>query len=204
MLELLIATKNIGKFREMMEVFADLTNQINFVFLGDLEVEDEDFVEDGLTFAANARKKAEYYGKKLNLSAIGEDSGILVDAFPGELGVKTRRWGAGEHATDQEWITYFMNKMTDVAKENRGAKFVCSTYFYNNGNDFAVEAETKGQITNALEAEIQPGIPLSACFVAEGKQLVYSALSEAEKNSLSHRGKAMKKVKEFLKKVVAN
>jgi XTP/dITP diphosphohydrolase len=230
MFELLIATKNIGKFREMMEVFADLTNQINFRFLGEFEnLEDAHFEEDGETFADNAYKKAKFYGDLLGIPAIGEDSGILVDAFPGELGVKTRRWGAGANATDLEWITYFLEKMKDVPEGKRGAKFVCSSYLYFplNGRagaeaeghanaqaeadvdrpereDFAIEAETCGRITQGLEAKIQPGIPLSACFVAEGRDKVYSAMSEAEKNSLSHRGKAMKKMKEVLSAFICN
>ena len=128
--ELLVATKNPGKFSEITEVLGN--TEFDLLFLGSMQVEDEDFAEDGETFEANSRKKAEYYGKKFGMLTLGEDSGILIDALKGELGVKTRRWGAGEHASDTEWIDYFMNRME--GEENRLASFVCCGCLWNPEN----------------------------------------------------------------------
>jgi XTP/dITP diphosphohydrolase len=192
--KLLIATKNPGKWREILEVVGDL--EIEYVFLGDLEVEDSDFVEDGETFKENAFKKAKYYFDKTGMLSLGEDSGILIDAFPGELGVKTRRWGAGEKASDQEWIDYFMKRMRGV--EDRRGRFVCCGCLYDGKEAQYFKGETCGVITEEMRAEIIPGIPISSCFIPEGLEKVYSNLSVEEKNQVSHRGKAMVELREVL------
>lgn len=197
--ELLIATKNPGKFREICEALSGVP--FSLVALGDLKIDDSDFVEDGETFAENSLKKARYYFEKTGLLSLGEDSGILVDALDGELGVKTRRWGAGEKANDEEWINFFMNRMADEIQ--RGAKFVCSACVYGadkNGQKVFEEffGETFGRISEKIEAPILPGIPLSSCFIPDGFEKVYAALSATEKNTISHRGKAMIGVRDFL------
>lgn len=194
MRKLLIATTNPGKYREIIEVIGDLP--FKFLFLGEMGVEAEDFVEDGETFEENAFKKARYFADKTGLLTVGEDSGILVDALPGELGVKTRRWGAGEKASDQEWIDYFMQRMD--GEENRGASFVCVSCLVGDGPEKYFKGETRGIITNKMMATILPGIPLSSCFVAEGGEKVYAEMSEQEKNAISHRGKAMFGLRNFL------
>lgn len=167
------------------------------IFLRDLSIEDGDFFEDGETFEDNAYKKAAYYAAKTGLLTLGEDSGILVDAFPDELGVKTRRWGAGEKASDQEWLDHFMARMEGV--EGRGAKFVCNACLVGEGEVRACfEGDTLGEITLGVEGPMLEGIPLSAVFRPKGYDKVYSALTTAEKNGISHRGKALAKIREFL------
>lgn len=193
MRELLIATKNPGKFNEISEVLSGLPFEL--VFLGNLDVDDEDFVEDGETFAENAYKKARYFADKLAMPALAEDSGIMIDALEGELGLKTRRWGAGEHANDEEWIEYFMNRMEN--EKERGAKFVCSSCYLSGDTELYFEGETSGVITAKLMAPIKEGLPLSSCFLPEGCEKVYAALSEEEKNRVSHRGKAIREVRSF-------
>lgn len=194
MKELLIATKNPGKFREITEALNGVP--FGLVFLGGLNVDDRDFIEDGETFAENAKKKALYYAEKTGLIALGEDSGIVVEALGHELGVKTRRWGAGESASDEEWINYFLRRMEGV--ENRAAKFVCNACIFGGGIDRQFEAEVSGRISEALMAPLLPGIPLSSCFIPFGMDRVYAQLSVEEKNRLSHRGKAMAGVRKAL------
>lgn len=200
MQELLIATKNPGKFREITEFLDGLP--LRAVFLGDLktsdEVPDEELEEDGTTFKENAYKKAEYYFRGSGLPVLAEDSGILIDALEGELGIKTRRWGVGEKASDEEWIEHFLKRMEKV--ENRRAAFVCSACFFNGEEALFFEGKTVGRITRELEAPLIPGIPLSSCFIPEGEEKVYAALTVSEKNKISHRGKAMSKLRSFLMK----
>lgn len=213
MRELLVATKNPGKFKEVKEVLDGVGFKLSF--LGDFVrgndgFDDSDFVENGETFEENARKKAEYYFGKLKgrsgngeLFVLGEDSGIIVDALDGELGIKTRRWGAGEQASDEEWINYFLERMKDVPQGKRGAEFVCSACLkginFGGGEIFEnFSGKTRGVITDGLEAPLRCGIPLSSCFRPEGFDGVYAALSVEEKNRISHRGKAMSKLREFL------
>lgn len=194
MKKLLVATRNPGKFREICEAFEG--SGIELLFLGDMVVEDGDFVEDGDTFEENARKKAVYYHEKTGLLSLGEDSGIIVNALAGELGVKTRRWGAGEGASDSEWLDFFMDRMR--GEGDRSAEFVCAACIYGEGIDECFFGETRGEITQEPRAEIHKGIPLSSVFLPEGVVQVYAALSAEEKNKISHRGKAIGQVVRFL------
>ena len=199
MRELLIATKNPGKFREICEALEGAPFLL--ISLVDLKIDDSDFVEDGETFIDNAVKRARYYYDKTGILSLGEDSGILVDALSGELGVKTRRWGAGENASDSEWLDFFMDRMEGL--ENRGAKFICSACVFGRdeeGLDICEKffGETDGRISEKIETEILSGIPLSSCFIPDGFDRAYASLSVGEKNAISHRGKAMSKVKKFL------
>jgi XTP/dITP diphosphohydrolase len=202
MQKLLIATKNPGKFQEILNVFEGLP--IEFIFLGDLDVDDQGFAEDGETFLENAYKKAEFFGQKTGMVTLGEDSGILVNALVDELGVKTRRWGAGEEASDEEWIEYFMKRMKE--EEDREAKFVCGACLWDKDRelDERFEGETKGEITEKLMAPILRGLPLSSCFKPEGMEDVYAALGAEYKNKISHRGKAISQVRAFLEKLIAD
>jgi len=202
---LLIATKNPGKFSEISEVLESLP--IKLLSLKDLGLNDE-VEEHGVTHEENAILKARYFFEKTGLPTLGEDSGIHVDAFPGELGVQTRRWGGLEKATDEEWIEYFLKQMAKVPGEKRGAKFVCfAALILGRENKFAVASfenpaifsgETRGIITKTLEAPLKHGIPISSCFKPEGFDKVYAALTVEEKNRVSHRGKAVHQVRDFL------
>ncbi len=192
----LIATSNKGKFREMMEVLGVLPYE--FVRLDELGIAG-DCEENADSFEGNAMLKAHYYHQKSGLLTISEDSGILVDALDGELGIKTRRWGAGEKASDEAWIEFFLKRMADVPHQRRGAKFVCcSAVLDEKGGEHLFRGETEGIITQTLEAPIYQGLPLSSCFKPVGQDKVYAALTPAEKNQVSHRGKAMKQVHDWL------
>lgn len=201
---LLIATQNIGKFSEIQEVLRDLPLELFHLKLDHFsdKLKDDYFEETGETFEENAQLKAMHYNQLLGMPTVGEDSGIIVDALAGELGIKTRRWGAGEKATDEEWIEHFMKIMKDVPDEKRTARFVCAAAFMNGEGEVAVfRGQTEGIITRALEAPLRPGIPLSSCFRPIGKNKVYAALDEKEKNQISHRGKAFHELKDFISEV---
>lgn len=201
-IKILIATQNIGKFTEIQEVLSSLPLDLYHLKLKKFAsyLKDDYFEEHGETFEENAELKAMHYHELIGMTTIGEDSGIIVDALKGELGVKTRRWGAGEHATDEEWIEHFMKVMKDIPDEKRTAKFVCVAAFMDGGGEVVMfKGETKGIITHDLEAPLKPGIPLSSCFKPLGKNKVYASLTEEEKNQISHRGKAFHELKTFIK-----
>jgi len=192
----LIATTNEGKFGEIGEVLRDLNIELYHLHSRDLYakngslmneiMKDDHFEESGETFEGNASLKAMHYCEIVGMPTIGEDSGIIVDALSGELGVKTRRWGAGEKATDEEWIKYFMNVMEGIPEEKRTARFVCCAAFTDgeSGEIYLFKGQTEGIITNKLEAPLRKGIPLSSCFRPAGSDKVYSALTENEKNKI--------------------
>lgn len=216
-MRILIATKNRGKFNEITGVLNDLPGA-EIVFLGDVMADgvgkpvfdDSDFVEDGDDHRSNALKKARYYydhlADAMNFDfVLGEDSGIYVDALGAELGVHTRRWGAGENATDEEWLDVFMKEMERRAgaESQRGAKFVCHACLIGGVENSEVsaeffEGETYGVITQEVASKVLPGLPLSSVFLPEGYDKVYAELSQDEKNAISHRGQAISKIRGFL------
>lgn len=200
--KLLIATQNIGKFGEIKEVLGSLPLELYHLKLDHFTnvLNNDNFEEYGSTFEENAELKAMHYHEIIGIPTIGEDSGIIVDALKGELGVKTRRWGAGATASDEEWIEHFMKVMKDIPTDKRTARFVCAAAFKDGDGEIAMfRGQTEGIITHDLQAPLKPGIPLSSCFKPKGKTKVYAALSEKEKNQVSHRGKAFHELKRYIK-----
>jgi len=194
--KLVIATSNPGKYREIMEVLSGVPYEVKSS--GELGLND-DCVEDGVTYRENALKKVQHYAAQTGFLTLAEDSGIVVDALEGELGVKTRRFGAGERASDEEWIEYFLDVLKDVPDTERTARFICcGALMDEEGEVRYFEGKTEGVITAGLEAPIYRGLPISSCFRPVGFEKVYAALSVAEKNRVSHRGKAMHAVREVL------
>jgi len=193
-MKLLLATSNKGKIIEMSEVLAGLPLLLQTP--ADLSITDQPH-EHGETYRDNAIIKATYYHELSKLPTVADDSGIVVEALQNELGVQTRRWGAGADATDEEWIRVFLERMKK--EENKKARFICSLAFTDeNGEIACFEGVCDGVITQTLEAEYLPGLPISACFKPDGFDCVYSAMSIDQKNSTSHRGRALKKMREFL------
>lgn len=204
MKKILIATGNLGKFKEILNVLRDLP--FEFLSLGDLNGGGVfDLVEDGETFAENSLKKASYFAARFGLPTLAEDSGVLVDALPGELGVRTRRWGAGELASDDEWIEFFMRRMESVPDLDRGACFVCNACFVDleNGIEKFFEGETCGHISRTLMAPLLSGLPLSSCFIPDGHSKAYAELTADEKAEISHRGQAISKFRDYLKSLAS-
>lgn len=193
-MKILIATRNRGKFNGLKEGLEGLPFQ--FVSLDDEGVEG-DVVETGETYEENAILKAEYFGKIAGLITLSDDSGIVVDALANELGVKTRRWGAGEKATDTEWLDFFLKRL--ALEQSRKAEFICTVALYRpNLETITFRGETKGIILEQPVTEIEHGIPLSSVFLPEGQTRVYSALAKEEFVQVSHRGKAVRQCRDFL------
>ncbi len=193
-MKVLIATKNPGKFSEIREMLGTL--EADFVSLSDIGIS-EDFIEEGASFAENAQGKARFYAQLSRLPTVSDDSGIFVEALGGELGVKTRRWGAGDMASDEEWLAHFMKRM--ASEKNRKAKFICAAAYVSGDEEKVFLGETEGTITETIEAPVKAGIPLSSVFKPLGHEKVFAALSAVEKNELSHRGKAFSNLLHFLK-----
>jgi XTP/dITP diphosphohydrolase len=194
--DVLIGTSNPGKFFEIMEIFDGMP--FKFLRPADFGIT-ANAPEAGETYEENAYSKAKFYFDKGGILTVAEDSGIVVDALKDELGVKTRRWGAGEYANDEEWITYFLNALKDVPEQKRTARFICvAALILPDGKVDYFKGEARGIITRELEAPIMKGLPLSSCFRPEGFDKVYAALDPSEKNAVSHRGKALRQVKDFL------
>ena len=171
-----------------------------FVSLDDEGIEG-DVEETGETYEENAILKAEHFGKKAGLMTLSDDSGIVVDALADELGVKTRRWGAGHEATDQEWLDFFLKRL--ALEQSRKAEFICTVALYRpNLETITFRGETRGMILEKPVTEIERGIPLSSVFVPEGHTKVFSAMTKEEFIQVSHRGKAVLKCRDFLSQML--
>ncbi len=181
---------------EMQEVLVGLPLKL----LTPQEMQISSFVEEtGKTFRENALLKARHFHTLSGLPTIADDSGIVIDALSSELGIHTRRWGAGKDATDGEWIEFFLKRMQ--REKNKRARFICAlAYIDESGEEQVFEGTCDGVITETLEAGYLEGLPISACFKPDGFDCVYSAMIIEQKNSTSHRGKAMKRLREFLAK----
>lgn len=195
--KILIATGNRGKAKEMLEVLT--TIPCEFITLADLNLKN-DAVEDGITHEENALKKAWHFYKKTGLPTIGEDSGIEVEVLKNELGIHTRRWGAGENASDEEWLDYFLKRLEN--EKNRNAKFTCTAAFVFENTQELFTGETKGYLEKEPKCNLPHGIPISAIFVPEGEKDVYANLSINGKNKVSHRGKAMHQLKDYIEEFI--
>lgn len=204
---LLIATRNPGKFVEIGAALKGVSYEIRS--LSDLprfgfgEVPGQ-VEETGVTHEENALLKARYFFDATGWTTLGEDSGLEVDALRGELGLYTRRWGAGPDASDEEWLTHFLNRMAEFPESRRTARFVCvAALVLPKGDESTVEehlffGEARGMIVLKPEAPLLPGLPLSSVFKPEGFDRVYAALTPQEKLQISHRGLAVGKVRHFL------
>ncbi len=187
---ILIASHNPGKFKEIAEILAPLGLQAKS--LADLEITEE-FEENEDSFEANAMGKARFYSQLTGLPTFADDSGIVVTALEGELGVKTRRWGAGAKASDEEWLEFFLRRME--SETDRSARFVCAAAYVATEKEWVELGEVSGLLAEAPEEPLEPGIPLSSVFIPEGYDKVYMALlKEGKKHEISHRGKAFQKL----------
>lgn len=193
-MKLLLGTTNKGKIAEMSQALASL--QLEILSPEDIGIT-EIPQEDGLTFAENAEQKARFYYQQSGMPTLADDSGIIVEALQNELGIHTRRWGASADASDHHWISFFLERMS--AEENKRARFVCDLCFIDlEGKIHHFEGACDGVITDELQAEYLPGLPISACFQPDGYTQVYSAMSVEEKNLISHRGRSLQKFVKYM------
>ncbi len=193
-MRLLVGSTNKGKILEIAEALRDLPIELTDPLTHGIT---DSPAEEGSTFAENALLKARYYQRASGLPTIADDSGIEIEALKGELGLHTRRWGAGPDASDEEWIAHFLKRME--RESNRRARFLCTiAYVDDAGTEYLFKGVCDGEITRELEADYLAGLPLAACFRPEGFDRVYSALSVEQKNRTSHRGRAVDALRKFL------
>lgn len=198
-MKLLIATKNRGKINEITAALQDLP--VEFVTLGTAPV-DSHYTEVGHDFLANALLKANYYYEQLKIPTLAEDSGLSVDYLGGEPGVKSRRW-PGYEATDEQLMNLLLEKLSGVPRYLRRAHFISAvTFIFDPKNIYTTEHKVSGHILEKPIEPVQPDIPWSSLFFIEDLGKAFSQLSEIEKNEVSHRGGALKKIKPFIIKHV--
>ncbi|AKP66910.1 XTP/dITP diphosphatase [Companilactobacillus ginsenosidimutans] len=189
MQEIIIATKNPNKAKEFKRIFD--TDNYEIKTLLDFP-EFPDIKEDGATFEENATLKAHAVMNKFQLPTIADDSGLQVDALFGQPGVLSARY-AGDH-NDAANNAKLLSEIGGTPKEKRTAKFVTVLVFANpkNSEDLVVRGEVNGLITNFPEGD--DGFGYDPLFYVPELGKTMAQVSIDEKNKISHRGNAIRKL----------
>ncbi|MBQ3394491.1 MAG: RdgB/HAM1 family non-canonical purine NTP pyrophosphatase [Oscillospiraceae bacterium] len=187
-----IATNNKKKLAEINRILNSLGHHGKSLKELGIDIE---IVEDGNTFAENALIKAKTVAKMCSLITISDDSGLEVDYLNGAPGVYTARY-AGENATDDENIDKLLDELRGVEKENRTARFVSAVCMYDpsNGENHVFIGTCEGYIGE--ERLGYDGFGYDPVFMVGDRS--YAQMSPEEKDSISHRGTAMRKLERFL------
>lgn len=184
-----MATHNRHKVRELQRILEPMHIEVTTAQLDEVE-------ETGTTFAENAFLKAEAACKQTGLPAVADDSGIAVDALNGAPGVYSARY-AGENATDADRNRKLLDELKDVPAEQRTARFVSAIcVVYPDGTRTDVEGTCEGSVAFAPRGN--DGFGYDPIFLVGEK--TYAELTPAEKDAISHRGKALRKLAEYLEK----
>jgi len=181
-----LATRNLGKVEELRRILA---GAVELVGLDDVTPY-EPAPETGATFADNALLKAREAVERTGLPAVADDSGLAVDAMSGMPGVLSARW-AGEHGQDRANLELLLRQLADVPDERLGAGFVCAAaYALPDGRSDVVLGEMRGRIVR--EPRGSNGFGYDPIFVPEGLDVTSAELTSADKDAISHRGKAFR------------
>ncbi len=187
------ATKNKGKIKEIQKILGPL----GFEVISQQEAGyDLDILETGDTFEKNALIKARALAMVCDGAVLADDSGLCIDALDGRPGIYSARY-AGEGATDAEKVIKILGELDGV--KERSAKFVTSVAFiFPDGREITASGEVLGHITETPSGE--NGFGYDPIFYCDELRKTFADASDEEKNSVSHRGRALLALCEKLKK----
>jgi len=192
-MEIVLATRNKKKIEEIKRITADLP--ITILSLSDYPNCPET-VEDKDTFEGNATKKAVEVCQCTGKAALADDSGLEVDALKGAPGVYSARY-AGEGANDVKNNEKLLQELKNIPQDKRTAQFVCCMALALPGGDVKTFfGFAKGRI--GLEPKGKTGFGYDPVFTPDGFDRTFAEMSGEEKDRLSHRGKALEKLRNFL------
>ena len=156
-------------------------------------------VEDGETFEDNARKKARTYFEFTGIPVFADDSGLVIPALNNEPGIRSARY-AGETATYADNNQLLMSKIINIPDNQRTGKFVCTICYIDANHEKIITGISDGIILGKLRG--QEGFGYDPLFYVPSLGKTFAELSMAEKNKISHRGRAIELLKNFLKNEV--
>lgn len=192
--KIVFATKNKGKIKEIKEILKDLPVEVLSMEEVNLDI---DIVEDGKTFEENALIKARQVMRYTNTIVMADDSGLEVDYLNKAPGIYSARYG-GPNATDTDKNFMILKELQDVPEAKRTARFVCAiaTVFPDN-KEYVVRETIEGRIGYEITGE--NGFGYDPIFYLPEYNQTTAEIAPDLKNKISHRGKALKKMKEILK-----
>jgi XTP/dITP diphosphohydrolase len=198
---LVLATHNRHKVVELRRILGDAG-------LADIEVLSADDVpglpdvaETGTTFAENALLKAHAVAAATGLPAVADDSGLCVGVLGGSPGVFSARW-AGRHGDDRANLELLLAQISDVPDDRRAAWFMCAAALaLPDGREHVAEGRLNGSVVRAPRGT--NGFGYDPVFVPEGETRTTSELTDAEKDAISHRGRALRALTPVLRELLA-
>lgn len=198
MIKLVLATGNKNKIREIKVLLAGLPVKL-------LTLEDYPGLimpdEDQLTFADNAAKKAEAVALYSGEISLADDSGLEVDALEGRPGVRSARY-AGEEGNYAANNRLLLTELKNIPPEQRGARFVCAIAVTVPGDKtYIIEENCPGRIAESQQGG--GGFGYDPLFIYEPAGVTFAEMSAEEKNAVSHRGRALRRTRALLERLLA-
>ena len=188
-MKLVFATNNAHKLREVSQVVGEEFTLVSLRECGIVE----DIPEEQPTLEGNALQKARYIYARTGLDCFADDTGLEVDALGGEPGVRSARYATDGH-DDEANKRLLLERMEGI--EARGAQFRTAIALIIGGKEYLFEGIVRGNITTEEQGE--GGFGYDPLFVAEGCEQSFAEISAEQKNAISHRGRAVRKLAEFL------
>jgi XTP/dITP diphosphohydrolase len=186
-----LASRNAKKLGEMERILAEHLPGATVVGLDDVPTYDEP-VEDEPTFEGNALLKARAGFAVTGLPSVADDSGLCVDALNGMPGVLSARW-SGPPKSDERNNTLLLDQLADVPDERRRAHFRCAVAFVHAGGELVVHGRMDGTVLREVRGS--GGFGYDVLFVADDHPgLTTAELSVADKDAISHRGRALREL----------
>lgn len=189
MMKIVFATNNAHKLDEVRQVVGDKFTLVSLRECGIVE----DIPENEPTLEGNALAKARYIYERTGADCFADDTGLEVDALGGEPGVRSARYATDGH-DDEANKRLLLERLQGV--ENRAAQFRTAVALIMGGKEYLFEGIVRGRI--ATEQHGEGGFGYDPLFVPEGYDRTFAQMSAEEKNAISHRGRAVRKLAEFL------
>jgi len=201
MKKLLLATRNKGKIEEFHRILEEIApGEIELVGL-DQFPDLADVEETGSTFQENALLKARQMSAATGLPAIADDSGLCVDALGGDPGIFSARW-SGTHGDDEANLRKVLDQIKNVPDADRTAYFICvAALVLLDGESHCEEGRFHGQLLHHPVGE--NGFGYDPIFSPDGYSISSAQMSAADKDAISHRGKALRAIAPHVRKMVA-
>ena len=191
--ELILATNNKHKLKEVREILSP--HKITVYGLNDLNLKPKDVEENADTYAGNALIKAKSIQELTTMPIIADDSGLEIEAMDNQPGLHSARF-AEQYGGHENAIKVILENLKK--KDNRNARFVCDIILLNEGDKpLLFEGIVPGHI--AEEPYGEGGFGYDPIFIADELNKTYAEMTQEEKNKVSHRGKALKKLLTYLR-----
>ena len=188
-MQFIFATNNKHKLHEVREAVGE---RFKIISLDEAGI-NEDIPETGITLEENAKMKAQYIFDKYHENCFADDTGLEIDAIDGRPGVYSARY-AGEGCNFEDNMIKVLEEMK--GRENRKARFRCVVALIINGEVMSFEGRVEGNILTRERGN--KGFGYDPIFIPEGYDITFAEMSLEEKNKISHRGKAIHKLTEYL------